>query len=147
MRQEMMQYKGYRGSVEVSLEDNVLYGSIQFIKDLVTYEAENLEQLRYEFELAVNDYLETCRQVGKEPEKEFSGTFNVRVGSEIHKKAAIVATLEGVTLNEFTRRALLQATREADEVIHRHVHEHVFNIQTESKMTFEESSQWQAQNN
>lgn len=144
-----MQYKGYHGSVEVSLEDNVLHGSIQFIKDLVTYEAETPEQLRHEFELAVDDYLETCRQVDKEPDKEFSGTFNVRVGSEIHRKAAITATLEGITLNEFTRRALWQATRQADEVVHRHQHEHehVLTIKTEAETTFEEPAQWQAQKN
>lgn len=142
-----MHYKGYHGSVEISLEDNVLHGSIQFIKDLVTYEAKTPEQLRQEFEHAVDDYLETCRQVDKEPDKEFSGTFNVRIGPEIHRKAAITATLEGITLNEFTRRALWQATRKTDEVVHRHQHEHehFFTIKTEAETIFEEPAQWQQQ--
>lgn len=143
MKQEMMQYNGYHGSVEVSLEDNILHGSIQFINDLVTYEAETPEQLRKEFEAAVDDYLETCRELGKTPDKEFSGTFNVRVGPEIHRKTAVAAKLEGITLNEFTRRALHEATRNAEEIVHRHHHEHVISIKTETETTFEELELWQ----
>ena len=146
MKQAMMQYNGYHGSVEVSVEDNVLHGSIQFINDLVTYEAETPEKLRHEFEAAVDDYLETCRELGKEPDKEFSGTFNVRVGAEVHRKAAIAATLEGVTLNEFIRRALDQATKANNEIVHRHKHEHVFSINTETETVFEEPVPWPATN-
>lgn len=137
-----MQYNGYHGSVEVSLEDNILHGSIQFINDLVTYEAETPEQLEKEFQAAVDDYLETCCELGKTPDKEFSGTFNVRVGGDVHRKAAIAATLEGVTLNEFTRRALHDATRKAEEVVHRHHHEHVISIKTETEATFEGVESW-----
>ena len=143
MKQEMMQYKGYHGSVEYSLESDILHGSIQFINDLVTYEAENLPQLKQEFEAAVDDYLETCRELGKEPDKEFSGTFNVRVGPEVHRKSAIAARLEGITLNEFARRALEHATQDGDEIVHRHKHEHFFSITTKTETPLKEPELWQ----
>lgn len=124
MSAENLSYKEYHGSVEVSVDDGVLHGHILFINDLVTYEADTVEQLREEFVAAVDDYLETCREIGKEPDKEFKGTFNVRVGPETHKAATIAARLEGISLNEFTRRALNDATKGQSEVVHRHIHEY-----------------------
>lgn len=53
----MMNYKGFFGSVEVSFQDNVLYGKLLHINGLVTYEAENLTQLKQEFKNAVEDYI------------------------------------------------------------------------------------------
>lgn len=59
---EMFTYQGYQGSVETSIEEDVLHGKILFINDLVTYEAVTIKKLRQEFEMAVDDYLETCKQ-------------------------------------------------------------------------------------
>ncbi len=132
MKNDIMQYKGYHGSVETSVEDQVLHGSILFINDLITYEAETLPRLKQEFEAAVDDYLETCQELEKEPDKEFSGTFNVRIGQEMHKKAAMEAYLEGISLNEFVRRTLHQALKDTKNITHQHHHEHVFTIETES---------------
>ncbi len=64
-------YKNYQGSVKVSIEDHCLHGKIEFISDLVNYEADTVEQLELEFRKAVDNYLETCAQVGMEPKKPF----------------------------------------------------------------------------
>lgn len=100
------EYNGYVGSIEFSIEDNVLYGKILGIKDLVNYEADTLANLKKEFELAVDDYLETCNEIGKEPEKPFKGSFNVRTGRELHKKAVTTAKERGIKLNELVKIAL-----------------------------------------
>lgn len=63
-----MQYKGFCGSADVSLEDGVLYGKIEYINDLVTYEAVTISELKTAFHAAVDDYLETCEMIGKVPE-------------------------------------------------------------------------------
>ncbi|MCC5844950.1 MAG: type II toxin-antitoxin system HicB family antitoxin [Verrucomicrobia bacterium] len=96
-----MKYKDYLGSAEISHKDGCLHGKIVFIDDLVTYESESVTGLRTEFETAVDDYLETCKQVGKEPERPFSGTFQIRVAPEIHRQAAIYAKIAGQSLNEW----------------------------------------------
>ena len=77
------EYNGYLGSCKVSIEDNCLHGKIEFISDLVNYEAQTTEELRKEFELAVDDYLTHCKEVGKSPDKTFKGSFNVRIGYEL----------------------------------------------------------------
>jgi len=41
-----LKYKNYYGSVEFSVRDNILFGSIIGIDDLVTYESESVEELK-----------------------------------------------------------------------------------------------------
>lgn len=101
-----MKYKDYLGSAEISHKDGCLHGKILFIDDLVTYESETVIGLREEFEVAVNDYLETCEQVGKEPERPFCGTFQIRVAPEIHRQAAIHAKIAGQSLNEWVGESI-----------------------------------------
>lgn len=54
-------FRGYKGSISASIEDQCLHGKILFINDLITYEAETVPALKEAFEEAVNDYLETCK--------------------------------------------------------------------------------------
>ncbi|EAA5422138.1 toxin-antitoxin system HicB family antitoxin, partial [Salmonella enterica subsp. enterica] len=48
-----LKYKGYLGTVEPDFENNVLYGKLAFIRDLVTYEASTLAELEQEFKTSV----------------------------------------------------------------------------------------------
>ena len=49
----------------------------------------------------MDDYLQTCREQGKEPEHPFKGSFNIRVGSDLHQRIALEAMKKGVTLNKY----------------------------------------------
>jgi predicted HicB family RNase H-like nuclease len=64
---DILRYKGYEGSVELDMQREICRGKILLIDDLVTYEARTREQLQNEFESAVDDYLKTCRELGREP--------------------------------------------------------------------------------
>ena len=103
---EMFTYQGYQGSVETSIEDGVLHGKILFINDLVTYEGTTIKKLRQEFELAVYDYLKTCKQGNIEPNKPMTGQFNVRVGELLHKQATIYSLESNTSLNNVVVEAL-----------------------------------------
>jgi predicted HicB family RNase H-like nuclease len=102
----LLKHKGYIGSVEVSLGDACLHGKILFIQDIVTYEGQTVSELKQAFVEAVEDYLATCEELGREPQKPFSGSFNVRVGPELHKAAAEQAYRENISLNELVKCAL-----------------------------------------
>ncbi len=106
MTNELLKYKGYLGSVEVSLEDKCLHGKLLHVRDVVSYEGDTVEELRCAFQGAVDDYLETCAELKRDPQKPFSGTFNVRVGPDLHREAAIRAEINGVSLNDLVRAAL-----------------------------------------
>ena len=75
-----IQYKNYHGSIEVSLEENIVHGKILFIDDLVSYQSDTPSDIYNAFKEAVDDYIETCKSIGKEPQKSFNGTFNIRIG-------------------------------------------------------------------
>ncbi len=105
----MMEYKGYLGSAEFSVEDEVFFGKVQGIRALISYEGTTVAELVADFHSAVDDYLEVCAAEGKEPEKGYKGTFNVRISPELHRKAAMEALSEQITLNRFVERSIEQA--------------------------------------
>jgi predicted HicB family RNase H-like nuclease len=117
----ILEYKGYHGSVETDLEHDVLRGKILFIADLVTYLAENPAQLKKEFEAAVEDYLDTCRELGRAPQKPASGTFNIRTSPHLHRAAQVRAILDGVSMNEVVTRALDCYLNQSREIREKHV--------------------------
>lgn len=103
---DVITYKGYIGSVRYSEEDEVFHGRIEAINDLIMYEGTSVKELKKAFHEAVDDYLETCKEMGREPQKPFKGSFNIRIPSDLHKKAAEKATRMGVSLNQFVQKAL-----------------------------------------
>jgi predicted HicB family RNase H-like nuclease len=102
----VLKYKGYIGSVEFEPDDMVFHGKLEGITDLVTFEGDNVQELVQAFKDSVDEYLELCKEVGKEPMKPFKGSFNVRVGKELHKKAFQVATTRHISLNQLVQEAL-----------------------------------------
>lgn len=102
----MIQHRGYYGSIEASPEDNCLFGKLQFIRALISYEGETVAGLTQAFRDAVDDYLDTCALLGKEPEIPCKGSFNVRVGHDLHLAASVAATKQSISLNDLTRKAL-----------------------------------------
>ncbi len=72
-----IQYKGYVGSIEFSERDSIFYGKVMGIRSLISYEGESAKELLDDFHCAVDDYLETCKAEGKEPEVAFKGSFNI----------------------------------------------------------------------
>ncbi|WP_318580794.1 type II toxin-antitoxin system HicB family antitoxin [Flavobacterium columnare] len=87
-----LEYKGYLGTVELSADDKVFFGKIHGINDLVTFEGSSVDELEASFKEAISDYLVTCKELDKAPEKTYKGTFNVRVSNGLHKKTAILAS-------------------------------------------------------
>lgn len=122
MEDKVMNHRGYQGSIAISLEDNVIFGSILNINDLVTYEAETPEGLKAAFIEAVEDYLEFCKKKGVSPDKPVSGSFNVRIGQELHKKAVQFATKKDIALNELVKSAVASYLECDGKEIHHHYH-------------------------
>ena len=101
-----LEYKGYWTNIEYSAKDKVLYGKIEGIGDLVNFESNDASGIENEFHLAVDDYLEFCRELGKEPERAYKGSFNVRISPNLHKKLAIYSAKQRVSLNDSVEQAI-----------------------------------------
>lgn len=113
---DILEYKNYLASVHFSAADDVFYGKVLAINDLISFEGASVKELKAAFEEAVEDYLETCLEVGKAPDKTYKGTFNVRVSSDLHKQAALFAAVHNITLNDFVKKALAFTLAHKDEV-------------------------------
>ncbi|MFT5758572.1 MAG: putative HicB family RNase H-like nuclease [Alteromonadaceae bacterium] len=122
---KLLEYKGYLASVSTSIEDECLYGKIEFIKDSIVFGADSVKELKQQFHVEVDDYIEFCAEVGKEPNKTFTGSFNVRIGAELHKKCLIRSKQDDVTMNEVIKSAVCQYVNQNEVHNHNHNHNHV----------------------
>jgi len=115
---DILKYKKYEGTAELDMTRGLCRGKLLLIDDLVTYECSDPQGLQREFELAVDDYIQTCSVVGKEPQRPFRGLFNVRVPPTLHRSAALRAASDNVKLNDVVVRALDAFLHSRSEVNH-----------------------------
>lgn len=105
---DILRYKGYTTRVEYCAEDEILYGKIEGISDLVNFYADTPREVEKNFHEAVDDYLDFCRETGKEPDREYRGAFNVRVSPQLHREISFKAFEQGISLNQLVENALLE---------------------------------------
>ena len=103
---DVIKYKEHIGTVRFSAEDRVFYGKIEGINDLVTFEGQSVDDLVTAFQEAVEDYYILCEKAKKPVQKSYKGSFNVRIAPDLHKKAAIVSSNLGLSLNELVEEAI-----------------------------------------
>lgn len=101
-----MEYKGYVGSVEFSESDGVFFGKVQGIRSLISYEGTTAKELLDDFHGAVDDYLKLCTEEGTAPEVAYKGSLNIRLGGDLHKRAAVYAIAHQQSLNSFIEEAV-----------------------------------------
>ncbi len=103
----IMEYKGYIGSVEFSESDELFYGKVQGVRSLISYEGSTAAELVADFHGAVDDYLTLCEEEGTKPEIAYKGSLNVRFKNrDTHRKAAVYAMTHDQSLNSFIESAV-----------------------------------------
>lgn len=112
-----IEFENYVGTVNFSAEDDVFYGKIHGINDLILFEGESVIELKKNFEDAVIDYLDTCATTGKEPEKKYNGVFNVRISSTVHKKVSEIAIKKGIKLNDLVNKTFNYLVKNENKVL------------------------------
>jgi predicted HicB family RNase H-like nuclease len=109
---KLMSYGGYSAVVEYDGDDEAFFGRILGIADHISFHAESVEDLKTAFHDAVDDYLETCRKLGKLPDKPYSGNLMLRVDPAVHSKVAMAAEASGKSLNQWGEDALRRAAED-----------------------------------
>jgi predicted HicB family RNase H-like nuclease len=104
-----LHYKNYTGSAEFSEEDAVFHGKVLGIKALISFEGDSVGAITGDFHKAVDEYLKFCAAKGKEPEKPFKGSFNVRISTDLHRKLALTAASQGISLNSLVEDVIRQS--------------------------------------
>ena len=103
----MMEYKGFLGTVEYDAEAKIFHGDIINTRDVITFQGTTVKEIEKAFRDSINDYLAWCKEEGVEPEKPYSGKFNIRLHPELHRQIAILAKKRRVSLNTFVEKAIV----------------------------------------
>ena len=106
---KMLEYKGYHASVEYDAEDEIFVGEVFGITDSLNFHGTSIDELKAMFAQCIDNYLQLCEEIGKSPDKEFKGTFNIRISPELHKRAALAAAKQKITLNQYVAKAIEQS--------------------------------------
>ena len=110
---DTIEHGGYRGSVRFSADDHIFHGQIIGINDVITFEGETVDALEAAFREAVDDYVEHCNEIGKNPERAYSGKIPLRIERDLHRLIAVEAEAEGLSLNGWIADVLAKRTRVA----------------------------------
>jgi predicted HicB family RNase H-like nuclease len=100
----MLEYKGYVGVVEP--EDGVFAGRVIGLRDVVTFEGASFAEVEQAFRDSIDDYLAFCAERGEAADRPYSGKIPLRVSAEMHRRAAIRAAAEGISLNQWITRRI-----------------------------------------
>jgi len=103
---DVLNYRGFIGSVHFSADDRIFYGKIEGVTDLVTFEGETVKELTDAFHYMVDEHIKDCEAENIAPEKSYKGSFNVRLTPELHKRIADSAKMRGITINKYVYEVL-----------------------------------------
>ena len=102
-----LEYKGYKGKIEFDPEAKLFHGEVLGIRDVITFQGTNADEIIRAFQDSIDDYLEWCEERGESPEKPFSGKFNLRIDPELHRQLSMEAEIKDESLNSLIEHILL----------------------------------------
>jgi predicted HicB family RNase H-like nuclease len=103
-------YKGYIARIDPDLNDAILVGRVINTRDIIGFHGETISEATESFHAVIEEYLEDCNQKGKDPNKPYSGRFNLRLSPQLHGEIAIAAAKSGKSLNQWVVDELEKAT-------------------------------------
>lgn len=102
----MLIYKNYIATVDFDDKAEIFYGEVINIRDVITFQGKTAKELKKSFIDSVEDYLSFCAKRNEDPDKPFSGKFNLRLDPLLHKKIYITAKQEKISLNQLVTKAI-----------------------------------------
>jgi len=115
MEGQTMRQGDYVAVVEFDPEAEAFHGRVVNLRDVVDFWGTSVRELQREFRRSVRTYEEVCREQGLEPSKPYSGTFSLRLGPDLHRRAAVKAALEGKGLAEWVRDTIASTTEDVED--------------------------------
>ncbi|XPV77643.1 MAG: type II toxin-antitoxin system HicB family antitoxin [Desulfovibrio sp.] len=101
-----LEFNGYVGKFEYDNEADIFHGEVINLRDVITFQGRSIDELKKALKESIEDYLEFCAEEGEEPEKPYSGRFNLRIEPELHRRVAQAAAVNGLSLNKWVEKTL-----------------------------------------
>jgi predicted HicB family RNase H-like nuclease len=109
MTTNVLSYHGFTARIDFDAEDGIFVGRIAGIRDVIGFHGDSVVELTAAFHEAVDDYVATCKRLGKSPDRPFSGKLMLRVDPKVHAASVRAAELAGISLNQWSERVLAEA--------------------------------------
>ncbi len=108
----MMEINGYKAKIEYDSELDQFRGEILGLNGSADFYGKTPAGLRKEFKNSLKVFLEVCEENGIEPVKNYSGKFNLRIPSRLHREIAAHATAADKSINEWVSEILRRSVNE-----------------------------------
>lgn len=102
----IMEVDGYKAKIEYDPDLDQFRGEILGLNGSADFYGKTPASLRKEFKNSLKVFLEVCEEKGIEPIKEFSGRFNLRISSRLHREIAARATATDKSINQWVSETL-----------------------------------------
>lgn len=103
-------YRGYISRMEVDAEAGLIHGEVVGLRDVITFQGETPAEAVQAFRESIDDYLDYCAEIGREPEKSYSGKVLVRTKPEVHRALTALAAAQKVSVNKLASSVLTRYT-------------------------------------
>ena len=107
----ILEYKGFKAKIEFSADDNVFFGRLIGIDDIVSFHGETVKNLKKSFRESIDFHIELCEKIGKGIKRRYSGKVMLRLPNQLHAKIAETAASAGKSINEWGRDVLASAVK------------------------------------
>ncbi len=104
-----LEYKGFKAKLDFSPDDEIFFGRLVGIDDVVTFEGKTVAKLKKSFKEAVDFHIEVCKKTGEKLKKTYSGKVFLRVSPYLHSQIAETAEAKGQSINEWSKEVLEEA--------------------------------------
>lgn len=114
----IMKYRGYAARIDFDSREELFVGHLLGLSETIAFHGASVDELRSDFEFAVDHYLAECARMGQKPEKPASGKLLLRLPADIHAAAIVVAATQGKSLNQWvadTLAATLSSEQESEK--------------------------------
>ena len=106
-----MEYKGYNATIEYDSDEDSFFGIVDNVTDVIHFEGKSVKELREQFKKSLEAYIEACKKINRDPQRPFSGKFQVRISPDLHRRITLAARRSGKSLNAFVTEAIEQADK------------------------------------
>ena len=107
----MMIINGQKATISYDEDIDMFRGEFVGLNGGADFYAQDIKGLHEEGAKSLQVFLDMCKEDGREPYKNFSGKFNVRINPELHADIVAAAKSKGESLNQFIAETLQRATK------------------------------------
>jgi len=109
MKKDILSYKGYTAELYLDVQDKIIVGQVINTRDVISFHGDTIKEAEQAFYDVLDTYLESCKQEDIEPSKPYSGRFNLRIPTSLHRDLSISAIKSNMSLNEYTENLIAKS--------------------------------------